>query len=84
MPRKDGESDFRIVEIAEWFAENRSDANDNLLRKFMEDGVAEVGAEIADIRRQISDEDYRLLPLSYMQGSILAKATHGQLAFKQK
>ena len=34
--------------ITQWFKEHRSEENDALLRTFMEEGVAEVGAEIAD------------------------------------
>lgn len=74
MPKMDEQSEKRIGEITLWFKEHRSEENDTLLRTFMEDGVAEVGAEIADLRRQIADEDYRLLPLSYIARKYFGKS----------
>ena len=67
MPKMDEKSEKRIAEITLWF-------KDALLRTFMEEGVTEVGAEIADIRRQIDDEDYRLLPLSYIAHKYFGKS----------
>ena len=74
MPKMDEQSEKRIGEITQWFKEHRSEENDALLRTFMEEGVNEVGAEIADIRRQIADEDYRLLPLSYIAHKYFGKS----------
>ncbi|MBQ8097221.1 MAG: DUF5053 domain-containing protein [Prevotella sp.] len=74
MPKMDEQSEKRIGEITQWFKEHRSEENDALLRTFMEEGVTEVGAEIADIRRQIADEDYRLLPLSYIARKYFGKS----------
>ena len=72
--KTDDKSKNRIDEIALWFKEHQSDENQALLDQFMADGLEEIEVEIADIRRQIEDEDYRLLPISYIAKKYFGKS----------
>lgn len=74
MSKDDAESEARRNEIAAWLKCNRTPEVEEEFRKFMEDGLEEISAEINDIRKQISDEDYRLLPLSYIAKKYFGKS----------
>lgn len=66
MGKSDVKSEERRSEIFAWFKEHDDEESQALFDKFMDEGICEIEAEVADIRKQIEDEDYRLLPLSYI------------------
>ena len=70
----DPQSKARCDEIALWFDKHKTPENVRLFRQFLGEGLDGVLAEIEDIRRQISDEDYRLLPLSYIASHYFQKS----------
>ena len=72
--KTDKKSEARIDELSLWFRDHHTPENIALMQDFLEDGVAEVGTEIADIRRQIDDEQYRLLPISYIARKYFGKS----------
>lgn len=73
--KSDAQSEARMREIAKWFRDRKDDAEvQHLYDEFMEDGLAELEVEIEDIRRQISDENYRLLPLSHIAHKYFGKS----------
>ena len=74
MGKTDSISLKRMDEISFWFREHNTPTNIKLMQDFLENGVSEVGAEIVDIRHQIEDEDYRLLPLSYIAKKYFGKS----------
>jgi len=63
MGRFDRQSEERVREIAKWFGEHQDEETQKLYNDFMEDGLSHIETELVDIRRQIADEDYRLLPI---------------------
>ncbi|MBQ7419640.1 MAG: DUF5053 domain-containing protein [Prevotella sp.] len=74
MGNFDSESENRVKEISKWFGEHQDEETQKIYHEFMEDGLAEVGVEIADIRKQIKDEDYRLLPISHIAHKYFGKS----------
>lgn len=70
----DEESKRKVDEIAIWFKDHKDPESQELFDKFMTDGLEEIEVEIADIRRQIEDEDYRLLPISYIAKKYFGKS----------
>lgn len=66
MPKDDAQSAARRDEICTWFKENKSPEAEKAFKAFLEEGFNEIGSSIADLRRQISDEDYRIIPISYI------------------
>ena len=74
MGLTDPASEARRDEIAEWFKENNTPENVELFQNFMADGLDEARAEVASLRREIKDEDYRLLPLSYIASHYFKKS----------
>lgn len=74
MTKDDAQSASRREEIALWLKENKSPEVEAAFHDFMDDGLAEIQTEIDDIRRQISDEDYKLLPLSYISKHYFGKS----------
>ena len=73
--KTDARSEARRDEIAAWFKENNTPENVAMMQQFINNGLDEVNAEITDLRRQIKDEDYRLLPLSYIAGHYFKKSS---------
>lgn len=74
MGKTDTESEARRDEIAEWFKVNNSEENSKLMQDFIADGLAEIKTETETLRRQIEDEDYRLLPISYIAKNYFGKS----------
>lgn len=72
--KTDEVSTKRVGEITEWFKEHKDEESQNILNRFIEDGLAEIEVGIEDIRRQIDDEDYRLLPISYIAKKYFGKS----------
>ena len=70
----DEESKRKVDEIAIWFKDHKDPESQELFDRFMTDGLEEIEVEIADIRRQIEDEDYRLLPISYIAKKYFGKS----------
>lgn len=64
----------RIGDITLWFKGHKDAESQNLLDQFIEEGLGEIEAKIGDIRRQIDDEDYRLLPISYIAKKYFGKS----------
>jgi hypothetical protein len=74
MGKDDACSAERRSEIALWMEEHRSPELEEEYRQFLEEGLDEISAEVQDIRRQIADEDYRLLPISYIARKYFGKS----------
>ena len=74
MSKMDAQSEKRRSEIAGWFRENNTPENDALLDEFLDSGLANIQTEIDDIRHRIADEDYRLLPISYIARKYFGKS----------
>ena len=74
MGRTDAQSDARRDEIATWVKEQGTADDKKMLHEFITNGVDEARAEIANLRREIKDEDYRLLPLSYIANHYFKKS----------
>ena len=72
--KSDPQSEARFQEIKQWFGEHNDPETQRLFDEFMEDGLAEIEVEREDIRRQISDEDYRLLPISHIARKYFGKS----------
>jgi hypothetical protein len=70
----DEESKKKVDEIAIWFKDHKDPESQELFDRFMTDGLEEIEVEIADIRHQIEDEDYRLLPISYIAKKYFGKS----------
>ncbi len=66
MPKDDAKSAARRDEICLWFKEHKTPEAEEAFKKFLEDGFTDIGTEIDDLRRQISDEDYRIIPITYI------------------
>ena len=74
MARDDEQSAARREEIALWLKEHRSPEVEAAYQAFMEDGLTEIETEIDDIRHQINDETYKLLPLAYIAKKYFGKS----------
>ena len=74
MKKDDEKSAARRDEIAAWLKSHRTPEVEEAFKEFMEDGLSEIATEVQDIRRQISDEDYRLLPISYIAKKYFGKS----------
>lgn len=74
MNKMDAKSTERRDEIAAWFKENNTPENTALLDEFLDNGLSNLQVEVDDIRHMIDDEDYRLLPLSYIARKYFGKS----------
>lgn len=72
--RTDENSKKRVDEIALWFKEHTDEESQRLFDEFMEEGISEMQVELEDIRHQIDDEAYRLLPISYIAKKYFGKS----------
>lgn len=72
--RTDENSKKRVDEIALWFKEHSDEESQRLFDEFMEEGISEMQVELEDIRHQIDDEAYRLLPISYIAKKYFRKS----------
>lgn len=70
----DEKSVARQNEISFWFRDHRSPETDAIFSKFMDDGLTAIETEVNELRRQISDEDYRLLPISHIAHKYFGKS----------
>ncbi len=74
MDKSDAQSEARRNEIADWLKEHRTPETEEAFRQFMERGLARIKAEAENLRQQIADEDYKLLPLSYIAKRYFGKS----------
>lgn len=74
MTKMDAKSAERRDEIAAWFKEHNTPENTALLDEFLDNGLSNLQVEVDDIRHMIDDEDYRLLPLSYIARKYFGKS----------
>lgn len=74
MGKTDQQSEKRRDEIAQWVKEHNTPEIEKQWCKFIEDGLAEIKSDTEVLRRQIEDEDYRLLPLSYIAKHYFGKS----------
>ena len=74
MGKTDPESTKRIDEISLWFRENNTPENVKLMQDFLNQGYDWMLNEIESIRKQLEDEEYRLLPLSYIASHYFGKS----------
>ena len=74
MDKSDAQSEARRNEIADWLKEHRTPETEEAFRQFMDRGLARIKAEAENLRQQIADEDYKLLPLSYIAKRYFGKS----------
>ena len=74
MGKLDSESETRRNEISAWFKENNSPETEEIFSKFVDDGLSEIEAEVEDIRHQMEDKDYRLLPIGVIAEEYFGKS----------
>lgn len=74
MGKFDPQSETRRNEICKWFKDNKNEETEAIFSQFMEDGLAEIEVEAEDIRHQISDKDYRLLPIGIIAEEYFGKS----------
>ena len=74
MNNDDSCSQKRRDEIALWFKEHRSPENEEIMRSFLQEGITAIAKEVQEIRRQIADDDYRLLPITYIANKYFGKS----------
>ena len=72
--KNDDASNARFKEISTWFKNHKDSDTQRLFDEFMDEGLTEAEIEIADIRKQIKDEDYRLLPISHIAHKYFGKS----------
>jgi len=74
MGNTDPQSEKRRKEISAWFKENNTPETEAVFDKFMEDGLAKIETEVEDIRHQLEDRDYRLLPIGFIAEEYFGKS----------
>lgn len=74
MGKFDAQSETRRDEICKWFKENKTEETEEIFSQFMEEGLADIEVEAEDIRHQISDKDYRLLPIGVIAEEYFGKS----------
>lgn len=74
MYKDDEQSEKRRIEIARWLGEHDSPEVKRAFEAFMDEGLADIETEVQDIRKQIADEDYKLLPISYIAKKYFGKS----------
>lgn len=74
MGKLDPQSEVRRDEISLWFKENHTPETEAVFNEFMEDGFAFIESEIEDIRHQIEDKDYRLIPVGVIAEEYFGKS----------
>lgn len=74
MGKLDSESETRRNEISAWFKENNSPETEEIFSKFVDDGLSEIETEVEDIRHQMEDKDYRLLPIGVIAEEYFGKS----------
>ena len=63
--KTDAASEARKNEIIAWLEDNAADVRDDA-KAFVNAKLEGIESDVAALRSRISDEDYRLLPLSYI------------------
>lgn len=74
MGNNDTQSAAKREEIALWLKNNRTPEVEEEYRKFLDEGLEEIEVELGEIRRQIADEDYKLIPISYIAKKYFGKS----------
>ena len=74
MGKSDALSEQRRQEIALWFKDNSTPENDALFDDFITKGVGQVADELESIRHQLEEDEYKLLPLSYIATHYFGKS----------
>ena len=74
MDKDDPKSEARRNEIAQWLKENRTPETEEAFKKFMDEGLEGIRVEAERIREQIADDEYKLLPLSYIAKHYFGKS----------
>lgn len=74
MGNNDAQSAAKREEIALWLKNNRTPEVEEEYRKFLDEGLEEIEVELGEIRRQIADEDYKLIPISYIAKKYFGKS----------
>lgn len=66
LGRSDAESLARKDEIVKWLDEHKSEESQEKTEALINKRLEMADCFIASVRKQIADEDYKLLPLSYI------------------
>lgn len=66
LGRSDAESLARKDEIVKWLDEHKSEESQEKTEALINKRLEMADGFIASVRKQIADEDYKLLPLSYI------------------
>lgn len=74
MGKTDAKSEQRRKEISLWFNENSTPENDALFDEFVNRGVGQIAEELRSIRKQLEEDEYKLLPLSYIASHYFGKS----------
>lgn len=72
--KTDAASEARKNEIIAWLEDNADDVRDDA-KAFVNAKLEGIESDVAALRSRISDEDYRLLPLSYIAKKYFGKSS---------
>lgn len=72
--KDDAKSESRKEEILALVEKQATDADRQIAQKFIEDKLEEVEQSVKLLRQSISEEDYKLLPLSYIAKTYFGKS----------
>lgn len=72
--KTDAASEARKNEIIAWLEDNAADVRDDA-KTFVNAKLDGIESDVAALRSRISDEDYRLLPLSYIAKKYFGKSS---------
>lgn len=72
--KTDAASEARKNEIIAWLEDNATDVRDDA-KAFVNAKLEGIESDVAALRSRISDEDYRLLPLSYIAKKYFGKSS---------
>lgn len=72
--KTDAASEARKNEIIAWLEDNATDVRDDA-KAFVNTKLEGIESDVAALRSRISDEDYRLLPLSYIAKKYFGKSS---------
>ena len=72
--KTDAASEARKNEIIAWLEDNAADVRDDA-KAFVNAKLDGIESDVAALRSRISDEDYRLLPLSYIAKKYFGKSS---------
>lgn len=72
--KDDAKSESRKEEILALVEKQATDADRQIAQKFIEDKLEKVEQSVKLLRQSISEEDYKLLPLSYIAKTYFGKS----------